>query len=252
MGRPLRLLNLVLGLVAVLIAGTLAKAWISPAPSTPSPSVAKPSQELTEVAFSRPARPPLAQFDVLLEKNPFKQPPPPPPAPARGTPPAAPPAPLPTLVGTILVDDERRAILSDKGKANIYSIGQDVAGGTLTSITDDRVLFKRGDAVSELTLKAPIQPGAAPPLAPPPSPPRWPPACTGLCAATPASAGHRRVTDPSGKALARSGAAVTSAPRAAPQARGGVGTAAGARGVMPVRGVGPFNCDEEGVSIGYP
>ena len=163
MGRPLRLLNLALGLIAVLIAGTLAKAWVSPAPFIPNPSVTKPSQEPTEVAFSRPTRPPLAQFDVLLEKNPFKQPPPPPPAPARGTPPAAPPAPLPTLVGTILVDDERRAILSDKGKANIYSIGQEVSGGALTSITDDRVLFKRGDAVSELTLKAPIQPGAQPP-----------------------------------------------------------------------------------------
>ena len=174
MGRPLRPLNLALGLIAVLIAGTLAKAWISPAPSTPSPSAAKPSQEPTEVAFSRPARPPLAQFDVLLEKNPFKQAPPQPVMSPRTNPPPPPP-PLPTLMGTILVDDERRAILSDKGKANIYSIGQDVAGGALTSITDDRVLFKRGDAVSELTLKAPIQPGTAPPLAPPPSPPGGPP-----------------------------------------------------------------------------
>ncbi len=168
MGRPLRLLNLALGLVAVLIAGTLAKAWVSPAPLTTSPSVAKPSQEPTEVAFSRPTRPPLAQFDVLLEKNPFKQAPPQPVMSSRTNPPPPPP-PLPTLMGTILVDDERRAILSDKGKANIYSIGQDVAGGTMTSITDDRVLFKRGDAVSELTLKAPIQPGATPS---PPSAPR--------------------------------------------------------------------------------
>ncbi len=182
MGRPLRLVNLALGLVAVLIAGAVAKAWVSPAPLTPSPSVVKPSQEPTEVAFSRPARPLLAQFDVLLEKNPFKQAPPLPVVSPR-TNPAPPPPPLPTLTGTILVDDERRAILSDKGKANIYSIGQDVAGGTLTSITDDRVLFKRGDAVSELTLKAPIQPGAAsqppapvtPPAGPPPAPSLVPP-----------------------------------------------------------------------------
>ena len=182
MGRPLRLLNLALGLVAVLIVGTLAKAWVSPAPLIPSPSVAKPSQEPTQVAFSRPARPPLAQFDVLLEKNPFKQAPPQPVMSPRTNPPP-PPVPLPTLMGTILVDDERQAILSDKGKANIYSIGQEVAGGTLTAISEDRVLFKRGDAVSELTLKAPIQPGAAtqppapvapaaaPLVAPPPLPP---------------------------------------------------------------------------------
>ncbi len=168
MGRPLRLLNLALGLVAVLIAGAVAKAWVSPALFIPSPSVAKPSQEPTEVAFSRPARPPLAQFDVLLEKSPFKEAPPQPVMSLRPNPPPPPP-PLPTLMGTILVDDERRAILSDKGKANIYSIGQEVAGGTLTSITDDRVLFKREDAVSELTLKAPIQPGAPPP--PPSAPP---------------------------------------------------------------------------------
>ena len=165
--RPLRLLNLVLGLVAVLIGAALAKAWIAPAPVVSSPAGPRSSQELAAVSFNRPARPPLAQFEVLLEKNPFKQPPPPPPAAARPGSPPAPPAPLPTLVGTILVDDERRVILSDKGKSAIYSIGQGVAGGTVTAIKEDRVLFKRGDAVSELTLKAPIQPGAA---TPPPAP----------------------------------------------------------------------------------
>jgi len=174
MGRPLRLLNLALGLVAVLIAAALAKAWVSPAPFVSSPAVARSAQELAAISFDRPARPPLAQFEVLLEKNPFKQPPPPPPAGARPGSPPPPPVPLPTLVGTILVDDERQAILSDKGKSKIYSIGQGVAGGILTAIKEDRVLFKRGDAVSELTLKAPIQPGAAAPPAgsqPAPAPP---------------------------------------------------------------------------------
>ena len=173
MGRPLRLLNLALGLVAVLIVGALAKAWVSPAAFISSPVGAKPSQEPTDVAFSRPARPPLAQFDVLLEKTPFKQAPPQPAMSPRTNPPP-PPVPLPTLMGTILVDEERRAILSDKGKANIYSIGQEVAGGALTSITDDRVLFKRGDAVSELTLKAPIQPDAASQPPAPVTPPAGP------------------------------------------------------------------------------
>lgn len=171
-GRPLRLLNLALGLVAVLIAAALAKAWVAPAPFVSNPAVPRSSQELAAISFDRPARPPLAQFEVLLEKNPFKQPPPPPPAAARPGSPPAPPAPLPTLVGTILVDDERRVILSDKGKSAIYSIGQEVAGGTVTTIKEDRVLFKRGDAISELTLKAPIQPGAAAPSAGPPPVPR--------------------------------------------------------------------------------
>ncbi len=172
--RPLRLLNLTLGLVVLMIAVALAKTWVSPATSVSDSSVAKPSQELAAVAFSPTARPALAQFDVVLEKNPFKQPAPQPPPLARPGPPQAPPLPLPTLVGTVLVDDERWAILSDKGKANIYSIGQEVAGGTLTAIREDRVLFKRGDAASEITLKAPIQAGVAPPqpgAQPPPPPP---------------------------------------------------------------------------------
>ena len=170
MGRPLRLLNLTLGVVAVLIAAGLAKMWVAPSvPVLSSASAPKPSPEAATLAFVSTPRPPLAQFDVLLEKNPFKQPPPPPPQ--RGVPPrpAPPPAPLPTLVGTILVDDQRRAIVSDKGKAEIYSIGQEVAGGTLTVIKEDRVLFKRGDVTSELTLKAPIQSAPAEPP-PPPAP----------------------------------------------------------------------------------
>jgi hypothetical protein len=176
MGRPLRLLNLTLGVVAVLIAAGLAKTWVAPSvPGLSSVSTPRSSPEAAPLAFASTPRPPLAQFEVLLEKNPFKQPPPPPPPPQRGNNPyraPPPPPPLPTLVGTILVDDERRAILSDKGKAEIYSIGQEAAGGTLTAITEDRVLFKRGDVISELTLKAPIQPGQTAPPPPPAASPQ--------------------------------------------------------------------------------
>lgn len=158
-GRPLRLLNIALGLVAVLIGGALAKSWVAPVAPTPSVTAPQPSPETGTLAVSAIARPPLAQFDVLLEKNLFKQPPPQPVGPPGPVPPPTPP---PTLVGTMLVDHERKAILSHQGKANIYSIGQEVAGGTVTDIREDRVLYKRGDAISEITLKAPIQPGAAP------------------------------------------------------------------------------------------
>ena len=159
MGRPLRLLNLTLGLVAVLIAGAMAKTWVAPATSIPSSSAAKPSQELAAVAFSRPARPPLARYDLLVEKNPFKQPPPAPPGRPGLIPP---PRPLPILSGTILVGDEWRAILSDKGKAQIYAIGQEVAGGVITAIKEDRVVLKRGDESVEVPLKAAIEAGHAP------------------------------------------------------------------------------------------
>ena len=160
MRRPLRLLNLILGLVAVLIAAAVVKAWVSPVASVPSSAVTKPLQEAEALAYNPTARPPLTQFDGLLEKNPFKQPPPMPVRPQGASPP---PPPLPTLVGTILVDHEHRAILSDKGKANIYTIGQEVAGGVITEIKEDRIIFKRGDTMREILLKAAIESAAAAP-----------------------------------------------------------------------------------------
>jgi len=136
MGKPLRLLNLTLGLVAALIAGALAKTWVAPTASTSGPPVSKPTHESVAVAFSRPARPPLEQFDSLLEKNPFKQPPPTPIV-RPGSTPIPPPRPLPTLSGTMLVGDDWRAVVSDKGKAEIYTIGQEVGGGVITEIKED-------------------------------------------------------------------------------------------------------------------
>ncbi|MCI0408375.1 MAG: hypothetical protein L0191_07410, partial [Acidobacteria bacterium] len=82
-----------------------------------------------------------------------------------------------------LVDDGRQAILSDKGKADIYSIGQEVAGGVITGIREDRITYRRGEESMEIFLKAAIetvppsatsgQPAApaTPALAPPVPPP---------------------------------------------------------------------------------
>lgn len=159
MRNPFRLLNLLLGLIAALITAALAKTWVAPDAPVQSPIVKRSLQEVEAVAYNSTARPPLAQFDILLERNPFKQPPPMPVQPFS----APPPPPLPTLVGTILVDHERRAILNDKGKANIYTTGQDVAGGVITEIKEDRVIFKRGETVREILLKAAIESAAATP-----------------------------------------------------------------------------------------
>lgn len=153
MRNPLRLVNLLLGLIAALITAALAKTWVAPDAPVQSPVVKRSLQEVEAVAYNSTARPPLAQFDILLERNPFKQPPPIPVQPFS----APPPPPLPTLVGTILVDHERRAILNDKGKANIYTTGQDVAGGVITEIKEDRIIFKRGETVREIVLKAAIE-----------------------------------------------------------------------------------------------
>lgn len=156
--KPIRLLNLLLGLIAVLATAALVKTWVAPAIPVPSPAATKPLPEAEVLTYAPIARPPVAQFDGLLEKNPFKQPPPVPVRPLGASPP---PPPLPTLVGTILVDHERRAILNDKGKANIYVIGQEVAGGTVTEIKEDRIIYKRGDTTREIMLKAAIEPAVA-------------------------------------------------------------------------------------------
>ncbi|WP_337288172.1 hypothetical protein [Candidatus Methylomirabilis sp.] len=158
--KPIRLLNILLGLIAVLMTATLVRTWVAPATPAPSPTVTKPLPEAEALDYNPTARPPLVQFDVLLEKNPFKQPPPMPVRPLGASPP---PPPLPTLVGTILVDQERRAILSDKGKANIYTTGQEVAGGIVTEIKEDRIIFKRGDTAREIMLKAAIESTSAVP-----------------------------------------------------------------------------------------
>jgi type II secretory pathway component PulC len=74
----------------------------------------------------------------------------------------------------MLVDHERKAILSDRGKAAIYSVGQAVAGGTIVDIKEDRIIFKRGDANQEIMLKAAIAPAAGtatPPSVPAAGPP---------------------------------------------------------------------------------
>lgn len=157
--RPLRLLNLLLGLVAVLITVAMMKTWVTSVALIPGSAATKSlqQQEMKALAYHPAARPPLAQFDALLERNPFKQPPPPPVRPSRTPPPPT----LPTLVGTILVDHERRAILSDKGKADIYTIGQEVAGMVITGIEEDRITYKRGDTTQEILLKAAIEPAAA-------------------------------------------------------------------------------------------
>lgn len=166
MRKPLRLVNLLLGVIAMVMTVALAKTWVAPEAPTSGRTVKRSSPEVETVAYHPTARPPLAQFDILLEKNPFKQPPP---QSARPGPPAPPPIPLPTLAGTILVGPERKAILNDRGKGNIYAVGQEVAGGMITEIREDRIMFKRGDTTQEIILKAAIEPAvAAPAKAPEP------------------------------------------------------------------------------------
>jgi hypothetical protein len=93
----------------------------------------------------------------------------------------------------MLVGDDWRAIVSDKGKAEIYAIGQEVGGGVITEIREDRIFLKSGDTTTEVLLKAaieqgpprpgPVQTPAQPVSIPPPSMP--PPAVSTPAASFP-------------------------------------------------------------------
>ena len=120
--------------------------------------------------------PDLAQFQIVLDRDPFHSPyetlvtvpvkavPPPPPVSPQPTV-AIPKPPLPplsvTLLGTVVIGDDRKAILRDGKQEDIYSVGQAVGGGVLVSVDDDRVVIARGDEQTPLLLKSAMESAAA-------------------------------------------------------------------------------------------
>jgi hypothetical protein len=66
-----------------------------------------------------------------------------------------------SLSGTIVLGDERKAILKNGQQEEIYGVGQAVAGGILTAVEGDRVVIARGDARTELLLKSAMENGAS-------------------------------------------------------------------------------------------
>ncbi len=183
MAKPLRLFNLLLALLALFLLGALANSLFNLRLSITRPRAVSLEQRATsgdrqgstqgpEADVPPPklqaALPPLSDFEALVAKDPFRNP-------FKGTeagPQAAkatPPTPLPTLLGTVFVGDEKKAILKDGTRVDTYAIGQSVAGGTLVEIRDDRVMLKRGESTEVVFLKASIeevrppgQPGGAP------------------------------------------------------------------------------------------
>ena len=102
--------------------------------------------------------PPLSDFDVILARDAFKNPFAAAPRPVAPPPPPPPLPPLPTLVGTIFVGEERKAILASNNRAEVYGLGQSVAGGTLVTIEVDRVVIQRASISAEILLKTALQP----------------------------------------------------------------------------------------------
>ncbi|MFB3818001.1 MAG: type II secretion system protein N [Candidatus Methylomirabilales bacterium] len=171
--RSLWLFNLFLALVCASLLEVLASAaldrpslLLGPRAATrearPAPP---PARAEAEAPPARPEAPPLASFGVILEKDLFRNPYPEP-AVAQAPRAAAPLAPLPALIGTIFVGEERKAVMREGTRTEVYGVGQSVAGGTLTEIHADRVTIQRAGGQSEVLLKASIQSGPAPTAAP--------------------------------------------------------------------------------------
>lgn len=116
----------------------------------------------------RSAMPALSEFQIVAERDPFKNPQEaltpvvvkPAPVPVVPKAPVARP-PLPplsvTLSGTVVIGDERMAILKDTNREDLYMVGQPVAGGVLEKIDGDRVVIARAGERTELLMKSAVE-----------------------------------------------------------------------------------------------
>jgi hypothetical protein len=168
MGKTLWLVNLFLVVLALALVYGMVQSFSvehnrseEAAPRAGSVRETNPAAE-TEgmVALLKKPSPPLSDFDVIVAKETFKNPfavvprsaapPPPPPLP-----------PLPNLIGTMFVGEERRAVMTSGDKTEIYKIGQAVAGGKIVEIEADRVSIDRNGNREVVALKAALQPAPA-------------------------------------------------------------------------------------------
>jgi hypothetical protein len=91
--------------------------------------------------------------------------------PAPGTA-AAPPAPRPNLMGVVVDNGKSRAYLEDPATKKVfsYAVGDQVGGGRLEQIKDDRVVIARPEGTMEVMLRDPRKPRPAAPASPGPTP----------------------------------------------------------------------------------
>ena len=176
--RWLRLLNMMLALAAVgclwgLLGVLREYQALDVVEASPSGSnVSTRTQSVKEsTTLMRPSKPPVTDFQMLVERDPFKNPQesvavialkpelilpvlPPPKVPL-------PPLSL-SLSGTIVVGEERKAILHDGKQENLYLLGTEVGGGILETIEGDRVVILRGTERTELLMQSAIERTAPP------------------------------------------------------------------------------------------
>jgi hypothetical protein len=165
--RSLWLVNVLLGVaVMILLEGIVSLALDRPSSIFAVTTEAPHARRAVPAAGAEPAPvpaplavPPLSDFAVVVEKDLFRNPNPEPPVPVAGRPAAAPlpQAPLPVLVGTLFVGDDRKAVLKDQNRTESYGVGARVGGGTLVEIETDRVVIQRDGTSVEVLLRASME-----------------------------------------------------------------------------------------------
>jgi Type II secretion system protein C len=160
MARSLHAFNALLVLVALGLGIAVVRVVLDDSPAggrPPAPTVAATAITPEKVRTEPPASP-TEGADVLLRQQPFGKPlpppPPPPPEPPRAAPPPPPAAPLPTLIGTMSVGHESRALMKDGSRTDLFAVGDAVAAGTVLEIHPDRVIIKREEALGEIVLRS--------------------------------------------------------------------------------------------------
>ncbi len=158
--KSLRLLNVFLSLIAFGLAGVLVHSigrdWFlepghpaNPVANQESPKATPvPSAALQLTSRLRP----VAEFDSILRGTLFKNPD----AEAQQKA-AVPVVPLPALIGTIFFGAEAKAILRERGREEIYGVGERVGAGTIAAIDAERIIIDLGNRRAEVLMKSALK-----------------------------------------------------------------------------------------------
>jgi len=167
--RHLPLLNVLLVGVSLVFALVIARELTT----SPSRMAARPQPATTAAAPAATAAttpPPADGYTIIATRNLFsptrtEAPPPPPPAAAAS---AAAILPKPNLYGVVLRDGTPTAYLEDPVTKRVagYRVGDTIAGGTVTTISNDKVMLARPEGQVTVRLHDPTRPRPPVPAAP--------------------------------------------------------------------------------------
>ena len=181
MPRRLIVLNLALGLVALVAVAYVVRELRAPAPTPRAARRPAPTAAPAVAAAPADERTPPGAYGVVVARNLFSPTRSETPAPPAGV---QPPVAKPNIYGILLSDANPVAYLEDPVTKRVagYRLGDNVAGGTLKQIAADYVVLNRPDGDINVRLRdaskprppVPGQPGAAaaPPVAVVPGAPR--------------------------------------------------------------------------------